>query len=345
LYCPVGAITEQSVAREVREKLKTVEKSIAQVDPSLFVNFGEEFGLVPGTVTTGKIISALKKLGFSKVYNTAVGFDAFGLEEAAVVLERFNAGIKEPVYSSYCGSWKNFCTKSRPDLIPGITKTPAPAAITASLTADPTAYSVVVTSCIGKKNGIPKSDVTITARELAQILRLEDINILTLPDAPFDVPFDKGYANAGAGGIADLVLRTVYQKATGKMAKSLTFAPVNGLAGVSAASLDISGKTIAAAVVEGIVNVPKFIEAVAAGSLPTVAYVEVQACPGGCTVGGGSPKFDAEGVMAARLAAAKTLPTSPPIATKTLGGIGKAALEAAGLHKAHAFLHGAFAGK
>jgi iron only hydrogenase large subunit-like protein len=332
LFCPVGAITEQGESQAVLAKLAAAKVAIAQVDPSLSANFAEAVGLPAGTMTTGKIVSALKQIGFSKVYSTAVGFDLFGLEEAANLLDHIGSGAATPLFSSYCGAWKTYVAKSSPSLAAAISKTPAPAALVSNLAAQPGAFSVAVTSCIGKKAGLPKADAVVTARELAQILRLRGVNFATLPDTPFDAPYASGYANAGAGGIADLVLRTAAGESS-----PLSFAAVDGLQGVKTASVRIAGKSVAAAVVEGAANIAPFVAALAAGKLPSVAYVEVQACPGGCAAGGGGPKITGPQAIAARLAAAASLSTATPIASKTVGNIKADTIAALGLSKARAF--------
>jgi iron only hydrogenase large subunit-like protein len=278
-------------------------------------------------------VSALKKIGFTKVYSAAVGFDLFGLEEAANLIDHISSGSKIPLYSSYCGAWKAYAAKSRPDLLSAISKTPAPAALASGLAAAPGVFSVAITSCIGKKAGLPKADAVVTARELAQIFRIRGVGFNGLPDTPFDQPFAEGYANAAAGGIVDLVLRTAAGRAT-----PLDFVAAEGIEGVKTATVNIKGKTITGAVVEGAVNVAPFVEAIAKGRLPEIAYVEVQACPGGCAAGGGGPKISGPQAIAARVAAAASLSNATPITSRAVRGLSAEEIGRLGLAKAYTFL-------
>jgi NADP-reducing hydrogenase subunit HndD len=193
-------------------------------------------------------------------------------------------------------------------------------------------FSVAVTSCIGKKAGLPKADAVITVRELAQILRLRGVNFHTLSDSEFDAPYSKGYANASAGGIADLVLRT----ASGGSGP-IKFESVDGLEGVKTASVVIEGKTVGAAVVEGGINISKFVKALDDGKLQGIAYVEVQACPGGCVAGGGSPKIRGSKVIEERVKAAASLNTEIPTSSKTVKNVLADKIAALGLTKGLAF--------
>ena len=374
LYCPVGAATEKSQARQVFNDIRSRsgKVQVAILDPSASTDLGEELGLNQGQAATGKIVTFLKELGFDLVIDGAAGGDLFLQEEAQELLKRIgDKKAKLPLFSSSCPAFVNYVEQSRPEILKSLSTTRSPqASISAvvknilpknwsELSLHPEDfYIVTISSCLAHKeeieranlytkNGIKETDVHISTRELAEIVRINGSTLSSLPNTPFDSVCGTGSAAAirlsQSGAIAEGVLATAYQSATKQLLPSVQFTPVKGLQSVRVAQVEIKGQNVKVGVVDGLRNAVELIDHIQSGDseVQDLKYVEVLACPTGCINGGGSPHFEDPAVMESRINALTTLsataefgrPSESPSLKKLLSKDAKAV---------HALLHTSF---
>lgn len=317
--CPVGALTERTYTEQLIDDLENPDKVvIVQAAPAVRVALGEEFGNKPGSIVTGKLVAALKDVGFDYVFDTDFSADATIMEEGSELLERlskFLAGDKSipiPLMTSCCPAWVNFYEHNFPDLltIPSSARSPQQmfGAIAKNYWAEkmgiPREKLVVVSvmPCVAKKfecqrpefktNGNPDVDYSITTRELATLIRRANINFEALPDMQFDNPMGESTGAAAifgsTGGVLEAALRTAYELYTKKQLPKIDFEEVRGMDSVRSATIDLDGFPLKVAIAYGLGNARKLMEEIRAGK-SQYHVIEIMACPGGCIGGGGQP--------------------------------------------------------
>ena len=311
--CPTGALTEvnniSKVLRAINDKEKVV---IVQTAPAIRAALGEEFGLEPGTSVTGKMVSALRELGFDKVFDTDFAADLTIMEEASEFIERIKNNGPLPMITSCCPGWINFLEHNFTDLIdnPSSCKSPHEmfGAITKTYYAkkmniDPKNIVVVsVMPCLAKKyeakrpelsnNGLANVDLVITTRELAKIIKEAGITFESLQDDNFDNPLGEstgaGVIFGTTGGVMEAALRTAYEWLTNKPLENIEFKESKKIEDIKEASIKINDKNINVAIVSGLGNARRLLNEVKAGNCD-YHMIEIMACPSGCIDGGGQP--------------------------------------------------------
>jgi len=319
-HCPVGAIYEKDETALVWKNLMDVEKHCSvQIAPAVRVALGEAFGLEPGTLTTGKIYTALKMLGFKAVFDTNFGADLTIMEEGSELVERLTKHPdKLPLITTCCPAWVDYLEKYFPDMIPNFSTAKSPQAMVGALTKtyyaqkmgiDPTKmFHVSVMPCTAKKyevqrdqtmrsSGFQDIDCSITTRELARMIKQAGIDFLNLPDISADDPLGE-YTGAGTlfgvtGGVMEAAVRTAHYLLTNQEMGDINFTPVRGIEGIKEATLQVAGKTVRIAVAHQMGNIQtvleRVLEAQQKGEELPYHFIEVMACRGGCVGGGGQP--------------------------------------------------------
>ena len=313
--CPTGALGERDDTQKVFDALNDPAKHvIVQTAPAVRVGLGEEFGYEMGTVVTGKMVAALKMLGFDGVFDTNFAADLTIMEEATEFLGRLNKGENLPLITSCSPGWIKFCEHYYPEFIPNLSSCKSPQGMFGSVAKtyyadkmglDPKDIFVVsVMPCTAKKfeaertdhsavAGLPDIDASITVRELARMIKKAGINFRMIPDAEFDAPFGlasgAGTIFGATGGVMEAALRTAYEVVTGNELEDFaTFSAVRGVEGVKEATYNLNGTEIKVAVASGLANAKKVLEMVKSGE-KKYDFIEIMACPGGCVNGGGQP--------------------------------------------------------
>ncbi|MCI5969609.1 MAG: NADH-dependent [FeFe] hydrogenase, group A6 [Oscillospiraceae bacterium] len=314
--CPVGALYERNDIPKVVDAIDDEEKHVVvQVAPAVRAALGEEFGLPIGTPVTGKMVAALRRLGFDKVFDTDTGADLTIMEEGTEFIERFTKGENLPIITSCSPGWVKFCEHNYPEFLPNLSTCKSPmemfAAVIKSYYAEKSGinkgniFSVAVMPCTSKKFEASRSehstsggrdiDVSLTTRELARMIKQAGIDFVNLPDEEFDTPFGEatgaGVIFGTTGGVMEAALRTVYEVLEKKPLENLDIKEVRGLDGVKEATLKIAGKDVKVAIVHGTKNARIILEKIKNGE--KYDFIEVMACPGGCIHGGGQPIVDA----------------------------------------------------
>ena len=303
LVCPTGALTQKTEIHEVLDLLdeKDVIK-VAQVAPAVRVAIGEEFGEKIGSFAEGKMVSALKSIGFDYVFDVNMGADFTVVEEANELIEKLTSGKGLPLFTSCCPAWFNYCEKFYPDYVKNLSTSKSPNEMLGSLvkyffeSQGKKVKIVSIMPCTAKKREILARgtiDKSLTTRELAQLIRLKSINFERLDDSKFDDPFGK-YTGAGlifgvTGGVTEAALRYATYKLTGK--KQDIIESVRYSDGVKEVTVNLGDKKLNLAIVHGLANAPKVMDALQSGD-KKYDFVEVMACPGGCVNGGGQPFVD-----------------------------------------------------
>ena len=338
LACPTGAITERFDKDELKNLLKNKNGKImtCQFAPAIRINTAEALGIPAGTISTGKIITALKMLGFDYVFDTNFGADLTIVEEATEFVHRLNdPDAVFPMFTSCCPAWVNYIEKSRPELIPHLSSCRSPLAMLSSVVKNvfpkkigverSRIYHVAFMPCTAKKDEIRRpqfedeTDLVITSRELAQMIKEADIDFKNLPESEGDTIYSE-YSGGGAifcatGGVMEAAIRSAYKFITGKEMIPLELKAVRGANnGIKTASVDINGVKINVAVAQGIKNAMDLISKVKSKEpgFENIHFLEVMACPGGCVMGGGSPKAKGKKVVEKRLNATYEIDESLP---------------------------------
>jgi len=333
LFCPTGAIVENSAVRLVLEELEKKEKIlIVQTAPSVRVAIGEEFGMAPGTISTGQMVAALRRLGFDYVFDTNFGADLTIVEEGNEFLKRLQEGDLDemPMFTSCCPAWVNLVEKVYPQLRTRLSSAKSPQGMLSALVKTYFAeklgvspediFHVSIMPCTAKKdealrkqlvvNGVPAVDAVLTTRELGKLIKLKKIPFANLPEEDYDDPLGISTGAAAlfgvTGGVMEAALRTAYEVATGKSLPKIVFNEVRGLEGIREAEIDIDGKKVRVAVAHGLANARKLIEKILAGEVK-YNFVEIMACPGGCIGGGGQPYSKDPDILAKRAEAIYTI--------------------------------------
>ncbi len=316
LACPVGALKEKDSIQDVYDAFAAGKHVVVQPAPAVRATIGEEFGYPVGTSVTGKLATALRRLGFAKVFDTDFGADLTIMEEGTELLGRIKNGGVLPMITSCSPGWINYCEMFYPEFIPNLSSCKSPHEMEGAMIKtyyaekagiDPKdIYVVSVMPCTAKKfeaqrpelaNGELKDvDAVLTVRELAKMIKNAGIDFRRLPDGDFDSLMGESTGAAvifgATGGVMEAALRTVYEKVTGKTLEDVNFMDVRGTAGVKEAEIDLDGTKITVAVANGTKNAAKLLDAVKNGE-KNYTFIEVMGCPGGCVCGGGTPIVDA----------------------------------------------------
>lgn len=311
--CPVGALKEKDSTNEVWRKLRDEDTVvIVQTAPAVRVALGEEFGMEIGTNVKGKMVTALKRLGFDKVFDTNTGADFTIVEEGNEFLERLKNGGKLPMITSCSPGWVRYLEMNYPEVIPNLSTCKSPHQMFGALiktyyaekeNIDPSKIFVVsVMPCIAKKfertrdgmqsAGYDDVDAVITTRELARMIKQAHIDFVNLEDSEFDAPMGEA-TGAGAifgttGGVMEAALRTVQEKLTGNHFEKLEYEQIRGMEGIKRAKVDMNGTEVKVVVASGLKNAQTIMEEIKSGKAD-YQFVEIMACPGGCIMGGGQP--------------------------------------------------------
>ena len=311
--CPTGALTEVNNISKVWGAINDKNKYVVvQTAPAVRVALGEEFGAEPGTTVTYKMAEGLRKLGFDKVFDTDFAADLTIMEEASEFVHRLNHGGKLPILTSCCPGWVKFFEHQFPDMldIPSTSKSPHEmfGAITKTYYAnligvDPKdIYVVSVMPCLAKKyeaarpelsnEGLQDVDIVITTRELAQMMKEANIDLMKLEGEDFDKPLGESTGASvifgATGGVIEAALRTAYEWLTEETLEKVDFHGLRGFDGIKEASVMIKGTEVKIAVASGLGNARKLLEEIQAGKTSYHA-IEIMACRGGCIGGGGQP--------------------------------------------------------
>ncbi len=311
--CPTGALMEKSEIELVDEARRQGKFLVVQTAPAVRAALGEEFGMKIGTPVTGKMVAALRRLGFDKVYDTDFAADLTIMEEATELLGRIKNGGTLPMITSCSPGWINYAEYNYGDLLEHLSSCKSPhemfGAIVKSYYAekngiDPSNIFVVsIMPCTAKKgekereqlvtNGLRDVDAVLTTRELGKLIKRSGINFTKLPDEEFDADLLGDYSGAGVifgvtGGVMEAALRTAYFVLTGKEHELIKFEQVRGFDGIKEASLDINGMTVNIAVAHGMKNAKVLLDDIRAGK-SKYHFIEIMGCPGGCIAGGGQP--------------------------------------------------------
>lgn len=311
--CPVGALYERDDTAKVFAALADPEMHVAICTaPSVRAQIGECFGYEPGTDTEGKMIAAIKRLGFDGVYDMNLTADLTIMEEANEFLGRVKNGGVLPMITSCSPGWIKYCEHYFPEMTENLSTCKSPQQMFGAtyktyyaqkMGIDPKKiFFVSAIPCTAKKfevgrpnqaaAGVPDVDVAITTRELARMIQKAGINFRALEDEKFDIPFSIG-SGAGAifgatGGVMEAALRTAAEVIEGKPLECVDFNEVRGTAGIKRATYKLGGQEIRVAVASGTANAKKLLTAVKNGE-EKVDFIEIMACPGGCVNGGGQP--------------------------------------------------------
>lgn len=311
--CPTGALHEKSEIENVRDAIADPEKVvIVGTAPAVRAALGEEFGNPIGTNVEGKMVTALKLLGFNNVFDVNFTADLTIMEEAHEFIERATKGEHLPLITSCSPGWIRFMEYYYPELIPNVSSCKSPqqmfGAVVKTYYAEKTGidpkdiYVVTVMPCTAKKfektrdgqsaSGYPDVDAVLTTRELARMIKGSGIIFNELKDSEFDAPLGE-YTGAGVifgatGGVMEAALRTAVEKLTGETLEKVDFAEVRGTQGIKEATYTVAGKEISVAVASGLANAKALCEQIKNGTCK-YQFIEIMGCPGGCVNGGGQP--------------------------------------------------------
>ena len=313
LVCPTGAIVEKDDTQVVLNALQDPNTHvIVQVAPAVRVALGDAFGYKGGAIVTGQMVSALKMLGFDRVFDTNFSADLTIMEEGSELLHRIETGGKMPMLTSCSPGWINFIEKHYPNLLPHLSTAKSPMSMFGAIAKTYYAkqegipvkniFTVAIMPCTAKKyeaarpemgrDGMRDVDAVLTTREFIKLIHYVGLSFKDLPESEFDSPLGTG-SGAGAifgatGGVMEAALRTVYEKVTGKEAKPLEFTDVRGFEGVKEATYDLGIRKVKVAVCHTLLNARKMMDRLEKGECD-YDFIEIMACPGGCIGGGGQP--------------------------------------------------------
>ena len=337
LVCPTGAIVEKDDTQKVLDALQNPKKHvIVQVAPAVRVSIGDAFGLEPGAISTGQMVTALKLLGFDKVFDTNFGADLTIMEESAEFVQRLTKGGVLPMMTSCSPGWVNYMEKHYGDLRDHLSSAKSPMSMFGAIAK--TYYpehagvdvhdivTVAIMPCTAKKfeaarpemgrDGMRDVDVVLTTRELIKLIKYVGLEFQQLPESDFDSPLGFG-TGAGAifgasGGVVEAALRPAYEKVTGKTLEKLDFDDVRGFEGIKETTVDLGGKTVRIAVAHTLRNARLIMEQIKQGTCK-YDFIEIMACPGGCIGGGGQPIGTTNAVRKKRMAALYQIDKSLPL--------------------------------
>ena len=307
--CPTGALAEKDSTQIVWDKINDKGTYvIVQTAPSIRVALGEEFGMPIGTNVEGKMVNALKQMGFNKVFDTNTGADFTIVEEGTEFIKRLNNNDNLPMITSCCPGWVKYIEMNYPENINHLSSCKSPHEMFGALLKtyyaekegiDPNSIFVVsVMPCIAKKYERQREemkqdvDAVITTRELARMIKQAKIDFVNLDDANFDDPMGEATGSAAifgvTGGVMEAALRSVSEIITGKPLDKITFEQVRGEKGIKRAEIKIGDQKVKVVVAHGLANAQTIMEEIKSGKAD-YQFVEIMACPGGCITGGGQP--------------------------------------------------------
>ena len=311
--CPTGALMEKSEIDKVDQAMAAGKFVVVQTAPAVRAALGEEFGMPVGTPVTGKMVAALRRLGFNRVYDTNFGADLTIMEEATELLGRIKNNGVLPMITSCSPGWVNYAEYFYPEALDHLSSCKSPhqmqGAIIKSYFAkehnlDPKdIYVVSIMPCTAKKhekdrkemevNGIRDVDAVLTTRELARLIKRSGMNFAKLPDEEYDQDLMGDYTGAAVifgvtGGVMEAALRTAYKVLNGKERDKIEFNEVRGQQGIKEAEIDLGVTKIKVAVASGMKNAKVLLDQIKAGTSP-YTFIEIMGCPGGCINGGGQP--------------------------------------------------------
>ena len=325
VVCPTGAITEKDETRAVWRELQNAGKTVVvQTAPAIRASLGEALGMEPGSLVTGKMVAALRRLGFSHVFDTQFTADLTIMEEGSELIHRLTKGGALPMITSCSPGWVNYIEGFYPKLLPHLSSCKSPQQMFGALAKsfyaeragiDPAGMSVVsIMPCTAKKHETRRPemrgaydwwktkgkegqaffdvDYALTTRELARMIREAGIDMSALDEEDFDDPLGRSTGAATifgtTGGVMEAALRTVYEIVEGKPLAELEFQPLRGLEGIKEAMVVLGGKEVRVAAAHTLKNARVLLDEIAAGASP-YAFIEIMTCPGGCVGGGGQP--------------------------------------------------------
>lgn len=318
VVCPTGALSEKDNTNAVLAAISDPTKHvIVQTAPAVRASLGEMFGLPIGTDVEGKMVAALRRLGFHKVFDTDFAADLTIIEEANELLDRIQNNGALPLITSCSPGWIKYCEHYYPDMIENLSSCKSPQQMFGAITKtyyaskmgiDPEDIVMVsVMPCTAKKfeigrddeaaAGVPDVDIALTVRELGRLIERAGINFLSLPDEAFDDPLGistgAGVIFGASGGVMEAALRTAVWKLTGETSDSpIDFKEVRGVAGIKEATYQVAGIDVNVAVASGLVHARELLERVKRGEA-SYHFIEIMGCPGGCVNGGGQPHVPA----------------------------------------------------
>ncbi len=370
--CPTAALTERDQSQEVFDLINDPDKIvIVHTAPAIRATLGECFDMPIGSNVKGKMVTALKMLGFDKVFDTDFGADLTIMEEATEFLERVNHGGVLPMITSCSPGWIKFCEHYYPDLIPNLSSCKSPQQMTGAIiktyyaqknNIDPANIAVVsIMPCTAKKfevkrdfqdaAGLPDVDIALTTRELARMINACQIQFKDLPDSEYDPALGETTGAAAifgaTGGVMEAALRTAADVLTGEDLEAIEYNEVRGTKDIKEATYNVAGLDVKVAVVSGLTNAAKLLDDVKAGKAD-YHFIEVMCCPGGCVNGGGQPIQPASvrnfvDLKAERAKALyeedKNLPLRKSHKNPLITKLYEEFLQEPGSHKAHEILH------
>ena len=371
--CPTGALYEQDSTAEVRAALRDPSKHVVVGPaPSVRVTLGESFGMPIGTNVEGRMVTALRRLGFDKVFDVDAAADVTIMEEGTEFLQRLNEGGTLPLITSCSPGWIRYCEQHYPEFIPNLSSCKSPQQMFGALVKsyyaekmgiDPKdIYVVSVMPCTAKKyevkreeqrmaNGCMPVDASLTTRELARMITQAGMMFDHLPEGEFDpmlgLSTGASVIFGATGGVMEAALRTVVAKVTGDEMGPLEFHEVRGTEGIKEASYELPGKTVRVCVASGLSNAKKVLDSIRNGEAQ-YDFIELMACPGGCINGGGQPLHSAEtrsftdlkGLRARALYAQdEGMPLRKSHESPVVKELYETYLGEPGSHKAHELLH------
>ncbi len=313
LVCPTAALREKSSLKEVANALNDKRKfTVVQIAPAVRATLGEEYNLPLGTDVTGKLVTALRRLGFNKVFDTNFAADLTIIEEAAELVDRIKNNKTLPMFTSCCPGWVKYVESNRPEVLENLSSCKSPHEMEGAVVKtyyakkmgiDPKDIFVAsIMPCTVKKyesnrselseEHFPDVDAVLTTRELVRFFKLAGIDFEALPQDEFDNPLGESTGAAAifgaSGGVMEAALRTAYFDLTGKHLENLNLQNIRGLDGVKETTVNINDIKLNVAVVNGIGNIDPILDEIIEGK-SKYHFVEVMTCPGGCINGGGQP--------------------------------------------------------
>lgn len=314
--CPTGALAEnEHIWRVVDELVNPKKVVVVQTAPAVRAALGEAFGMEAGTLVTGKMVAALRAVGFDYVFDTDFAADVTIMEEGAEIIDRltrFKEGdqtVKLPILTSCCPAWVNFFESQFGDLldIPSTAKSPQQifGAIAKTYFAEKMNIArenmtvVSIMPCLAKKQEASRPefkddvDISISTRELAHLIKQANIDFNSLEDEDFDNPLGESTGASvifgTTGGVIEAAIRTVYEKVTGENLEKVEFEQLRGFEGVRCATVKVGDLDVNIGIVHGLGNARRLLEEIREGNPRNFHAIEIMACPGGCVGGGGQP--------------------------------------------------------
>ena len=313
--CPTGAIVVKNDTARLWQDISCKDtKVVVQIAPAVRVGIGKELGLSDGENSMGRIVAALRRMGFDEVFDTTTGADLTVLEETGEFLARLQKGGKLPLFTSCCPAWVRYAELNYPQLMENISTCRSPQQMFGSVLKEHFSHSnrrtvvVAIMPCTAKKyeaardefktDGIPQVDYVITTQELIQMIRESGIVFSEIEPEAVDMPFGStsgaGVIFGVTGGVTEAVIRRIVDDKSVSTLKTIAFTGVRGMQGLKEATLDYAGRKVRIAIVSGLKNADNLIKKIQSGE-KEYDFIEVMACPGGCICGAGQPVTGREG--------------------------------------------------